>query len=94
MSTDRVCARVLISGSVQGVNFRAALRDQARALGAVGWVRNLPDGHVEAHIEGTNSVVRRVVSWCYGGPPQAQVERVQVQWQEPENTFDDFLVEY
>ncbi len=94
MTVDRVCAHVFISGKVQGVGFRAALRDQARQAGTVGWVRNLADGRVEAYIEGSNAAVRRVVSWCYGGPTQAQVERVQVQWQDPDNTHDDFLVEY
>ncbi len=94
MTLDHICARLLISGKVQGVGFRIALRDQARQVGVVGWVRNTPDGYVEAYLEGGNAAVRRIISWCYGGPPQAQVERVQVQWQEPERTLTDFMIEY
>ena len=65
---ERVRAHVLIDGRVQGVNFRAYTREQARAGGVEGWVRNLDDGRVEAVFEGPRKAVQRVVSWCYGGP--------------------------
>ena len=68
MTLDHICARLLISGKVQGVGFRIALRDQARQVGVVGWVRNTPDGYVEAYLEGGNAAVRRIISWCYGVP--------------------------
>lgn len=76
-------AHVLISGRVQGVNFRASARDKARADGVTGWVRNLDDGRVEAVFEGPRPAVQRLVSWCYGGPSPARVDRVEVQWQPP-----------
>ncbi|HWQ12587.1 MAG TPA: acylphosphatase [Roseiflexaceae bacterium] len=76
-------AHVLISGRVQGVNFRAATRDQARAAGVAGWVRNLDDGRVEAVFEGPRLAVERLVSWCHRGPSSARVDRVEVQWQPP-----------
>ena len=80
---DQVRARVVIDGRVQGVNFRARTRDQARAAGVAGWVRNLDDGRVEAVFEGPQDAVRRVVSWCYGGPSHARVDKVEVQWEHP-----------
>lgn len=79
---ERVRARVLIAGRVQGVGFRAAMRDKARAAGLEGWVRNLPDGRVEAVFEGTRSAVQRLVSWSYSGPNGATVEKVEVAWEE------------
>ncbi|NJK80786.1 MAG: acylphosphatase [Chloroflexaceae bacterium] len=94
MTTDRVSAHVFISGRVQGVNFRVYLRDQARQAGVFGWVRNLSDGRVEALLEGSNAGVRRVVSWCYSGPPRAEVDQVDVQWQSPEGQEDSFSILY
>lgn len=94
MAQNSVCAHVFISGRVQGVNFRISMRDQARKANVVGWVRNLDDGRVEAWMEGSNAAVRRIVTWCYSGPPQAEVERVEVQWEEPKNLDDTFSVLY
>lgn len=74
-------ARVRIEGFVQGVYFRAELRDRARAQGVVGWVRNLPDGAVEAALEGEEERVESLVRWCERGPPGALVERVSVEWE-------------
>jgi acylphosphatase len=91
---DVVRAHVFISGRVQGVNFRVSTRDQARQAGVTGWVRNLPDGRVEAVFEGTNAAVRRMVSWCYSGPTAAEVERVDVQWEDPTNADSSFTINY
>lgn len=76
-------ARVLIEGWVQGVFFRATTRKVAEELGVRGWVRNLPDGRVEAVFEGPMDVVGRAVQWCYNGPSSARVSNVEVQWEEP-----------
>lgn len=89
---DRVRAHVLINGKVQGVNFRASTRDQARSAGVEGWVRNLDDGRVEAVFEGPNAAVRRMVSWCYSGPAPARVDRVEVQWEQPTGQEDGFSI--
>jgi len=78
---EQVRARVVISGRVQGVGFRAHTRTRARSLGVEGWVRNLPDGRVEAVFEGTRAAVQQMVSWCYSGPNDAAVERVDVTWE-------------
>jgi acylphosphatase len=80
---ERVRAHVWIAGRVQGVNFRAYAREQARAAGVDGWVRNLPDGRVEAVFEGSEAAVRRMVTWCYRGPSHARVDKVDVQWEHP-----------
>jgi acylphosphatase len=91
---DRVRAHVFISGRVQGVNFRVSTRNAAREAGVVGWVRNLSDGRVEAAFEGSNAAVRRLVSWCYSGPPAAEVERVELSWEDPINSEDSFSISY
>ena len=77
-------ALVVIRGSVQGVFFRAEARDRARSLGLAGWVRNAPDGTVEAAFEGDDERVESMVEWCRRGPAGARVEDVGVAWVEPE----------
>ena len=77
-------AHVVVRGSVQGVFFRAETRDRARSLGLAGWVRNAPDGTVEAAFEGDDERVESMVDWCRRGPSGATVEDVEVAWAEPE----------
>jgi acylphosphatase len=72
-------ARVRIRGRVQGVFFRASLRDRARSAGVAGWARNNPDGTVEAVLEGEPEAVERVLRFCHEGPRGAEVERVEVE---------------
>jgi acylphosphatase len=73
-----VRARLIISGRVQGVYFRAAARDVAHAQRLSGWVRNRYDGDVETAVEGEEGAVRAFIDWCYDGPPGAHVTAVQV----------------
>ena len=89
---DHVRAHVVIEGRVQGVNFRAATRNQAVAAGVNGWVKNLSDGRVEAVFEGKKLAVQRLVSWCYSGPTHARVDRVQVNWEKPDGTDSSFAI--
>ena len=89
---ERVRAHVMISGKVQGVDFRAYARDRARQAGVEGWVRNLTDGRVEAIFEGIHPAVQRLVSWCYSGPTHAQVEKVEVTWEEPTGKEGGFSI--
>ena len=70
--------RVLVSGRVQGVWFRESCRHEAEACGLVGWVRNHPDGKVEAAFEGEPDAVEALVGWCSIGPIRARVVRVEV----------------
>ena len=76
--------RVLISGHVQGVFFRDTCRRMAERHGVSGWVRNLPDGSVEAVFEGTDGEVRHLVDWSHHGPRSAVVRDVRVQAEPPE----------
>jgi acylphosphatase len=76
--------RLLISGRVQGVFFRGACHGVATEHGVRGWVRNLPDGSVEAVFEGPDEDVRRLVEWSRHGPRGAVVEDVRVHQEPPE----------
>lgn len=85
---------MVISGRVQGVFFRATTRRKAQQTDLTGWVRNRPDGKVEAVFEGPTAAVRKMVSWCHEGPRMAQVESVDVDWSEPTGEFGGFSVRY
>ena len=87
-------ARVLISGRVQGVSFRYFTQRTARALGLTGWVRNRPDGNVEALFEGVRATIEQVLAACRQGPPAAEVTEVLVEWEEANKEFIDFTVRY
>jgi acylphosphatase len=89
---EQVRAHVLISGRVQGVSFRAYARDRAREARVEGWVRNLPDGRVEAVFEGSMPAVQRLVTWCYSGPTYAEVQKVEVTWEEPTGKEGGFSI--
>ena len=75
-------ARVVIRGRVQGVFFRAETGERARSLGLAGWVRNNPDGTVEAEFQGDRDRVDSMLAWCRRGPAGAHVEDVEVAWTE------------
>ena len=94
MSSSSPHARhLLVQGRVQGVFFRASTRDRARDAGVVGWVRNLPDGRVEAHLEGSPDAVEQVEAWVRdGGPRDAVVEQVQAEDVAPEHAEDFTIV--
>ncbi|MBD0328172.1 MAG: acylphosphatase [Pyrinomonadaceae bacterium] len=77
-------AHVFVTGRVQGVGFRYATVDTATQLGLAGWVRNLPDGRVEAVFEGVREIVEDMVRWCHVGPPAAVVQDVAVEYEQPE----------
>lgn len=92
---DKTRAHLYVKGRVQGVFYRAFTEQNARALGLSGWVRNLPDGRVEAVMEGRKDAVERAIDMCRMGPPGARVEAVEVKWEEgtsPE--FPGFTVKH
>jgi acylphosphatase len=80
----RIARKVVICGRVQGVFFRDTMRRQANRHGVGGWVRNCPDGTVQAHLEGAPDAVAEVVLWCRTGPRGADVEDLRVTVAEPE----------
>ncbi len=76
--------KVVVSGRVQGVFFRASCRDEATSAGVAGWVSNEPDGTVQAVFEGEADAVDQLIAWCRQGPPHADVDDVTVTEEEPE----------
>jgi acylphosphatase len=80
---DKVRAHVFVAGRVQGVGFRAYTVDEAGIRGIAGWVRNTPDGRVEAVFEGGRAAVEAMIEWCRNGPRAARVNSVDVTWEEP-----------
>ena len=79
-----IALQAWVSGRVQGVWFRQGTAEQATALGVHGWVCNLPDGRVEAWLEGEEQAVRALARWLEQGPPKAEVSGVQVQEMAPQ----------
>lgn len=69
---------ITVTGRVQGVGFRYALRNEAQRLGTRGWVRNRHDGAVEALVAGDPDAVEGVIAWAHDGPPSARVDDVDV----------------
>lgn len=94
MSSQQIRAHVIVHGRVQGVFFRYETQNAATQRGVTGWVRNLPDGTVEAVFEGSESDVKRTLKWCEGGPPAARVDKLDVTWLSAEGTFDSFDIRY
>lgn len=85
MSVPSVVRRhLVVHGMVQMVGFRWSCEQAARSTGVCGWVRNLPDGTVEAVLEGPPEKVAAMVDWCHHGPRGASVERVDVIVQAPQ----------
>jgi acylphosphatase len=74
----QVLAKLKIHGRVQGVFFRQSTREKARELGLSGWVKNMPDGTVEALAAGPEGGVNELIAWCKHGPAYARVDRVDV----------------
>ncbi|MBI2077980.1 MAG: acylphosphatase [Euryarchaeota archaeon] len=83
---------VWIEGRVQGVNFRNAAKQAADQFHVRGWVKNLPDGRVEAVFEGDRDSIEQILLWCRHGPPASRVEQVQVQSEPSTGEFLRFVV--
>ncbi len=89
-----VRARVFVSGRVQGVFFRSETRREANRRNVVGWIRNNPDGRVEAVFEGAKKDVEKVIDFCRRGSPAARVTDVDVQWEDYTGEFKDFRIRF
>ena len=77
---------IRITGHVQGVFFRQWTADQAQASGVAGWIRNAPDGSVEAHLEGDEQAVQQLIDHLHQGPSAARVAAVEVAIADPEGS--------
>lgn len=82
--------RMVVSGRVQGVFFRGATADQARALGLTGYARNLDDGTVEIVAEGPRRALETLAAWARRGPRSAHVDQVVMEWSDASHEFADF----
>lgn len=87
-------ANVLISGIVQGVNFRRYTLKTAQQLGVNGWVRNLPDGRVEGCFEGEAQAVDALLDWCRSGPPSGRVDNLEIREEQCAAEFSGFSIRY
>ena len=85
---------VLVSGKVQGVFFRQALKVIAKKNNVVGWVRNLPDKRVEAILEGDSKSVNLVIEWAKIGPANSHVDNIEINNEEFKSEFSTFEVLY
>jgi acylphosphatase len=85
-------AEVLITGRVQGVFYRASAQQEGMRLSLLGEVRNLPDGSVEAVVEGPRERIEEFIDWCKRGPPSAEVEDVRVRWSKALGEFRTFMI--
>ena len=91
-NSDLQRAHVRVSGQVQGVFFRDSTRQKAEELGLTGWVRNVPDGQVEALFEGPSEKVEEMVRWCEEGPQRASVENVDTDFESAGGDLQGFEV--
>ncbi len=87
-------ARVVVTGRVQGVFFRASTRESAIRQGVRGFVRNLPGRQVEAVLQGERSAVEHVIAFMREGPPGAVVTEISVEWRDPTGLPEGFHVRY
>jgi acylphosphatase len=92
VSTSRECVRIVISGKVQGVFFRSSLKQVADSYQITGWVRNLPDGSVEALLQGNQANLERISEWCKRGPKLAKVEKIETSRVDQPDLFRNFVI--
>ncbi len=83
---------IIISGTVQGVFYRANTKEQADRLGVTGWVRNICDGNVEIVAEGEREKLEQLLDWCWHGPVDAKVSDLEYGWLEDKKEFRFFEV--
>jgi acylphosphatase len=91
---EKVRARVIVEGRVQGVFFRYHTQEMAFKLGITGWVKNRRDSNVEAVFEGDKERVDQIIQWCHRGPSEARVTKVQLAWEDYTGESEDFFINY
>jgi acylphosphatase len=92
VAQDLAQLHLIVTGRVQGVFFRRATADQARALGLKGFARNCPDGSVEIVAEGKRQSLEMLLKWAAHGPPHARVDKVRPVWADFGDEFAEFSV--
>lgn len=94
MDDEQERLHAIISGKVQGVNFRHYAKLTADQHGVTGWVRNLPDGSVEVIAEGTSTQIDPFLHFLNHGPAQARVDSVHTEWLPATGEFESFEISY
>ena len=84
--------RIVVSGMVQGVGFRAYAQREAGSIGLTGWVRNKMDGTVEILAEGKRETLEKLLAWAHKGPPAGRIGKLTVSFEPATNEFDDFRI--
>lgn len=84
----------VISGKVQGVNFRSFVRSKANALWVTGFVENINSYDVRVVAQGSEEKLKKLIAFLYKGPFTAQVNNVVVSWRDPTEQYDDFSIHY
>ena len=92
--SDKTRFHIFVSGRVQGVFFRENTRRKAKKLGIKGWVQNLPDGRVEAVLEGEKEKLDELIAWAKAGPMFARVDGVEILSEDYQEEFDNFEIKY
>ncbi|HUQ85685.1 MAG TPA: acylphosphatase [Candidatus Limnocylindrales bacterium] len=85
-------AHIIVSGYVQGVWYRKFVKTNAEKLGLTGWARNIPEGRVEALVQGSQESIEELIELCREGPPFAEVKDVEIDWEEGELAFKVFEI--
>ncbi|EKD64936.1 MAG: hypothetical protein ACD_50C00235G0006 [uncultured bacterium] len=85
-------ARIFISGFVQGVGFRYFVKKNAQDLGLTGWVRNTPDGRVEAFLQGSEVDIEKMIKLCRKGPFLSEVKDVGASWEDQREDLEGFKI--
>ena len=83
---------ILVSGTVQGVFYRASTKQKSDALGVKGWVRNLLDGRVEMMAAADKEQLDALIQWCREGPPMANVTNIEIVWSKIGESYDEFTI--
>lgn len=83
-----------VSGRVQGVFYRARTAEKAVSFDLTGWVRNLPDGRVEALFEGDEKHLESMIEWCRRGPQRSRPEGLEIHWRDYGGEFKEFEIRY
>ena len=91
---SKKCVNVFVTGKVQGVYFRLNVKNTAERHSIFGWVKNLPDGRVEALLQGDESSVDAVVEWAHHGPAGSRVDDVKVVPCTDDFVYTDFVITY
>ena len=85
-----LCVQVIVHGKVQDVYYRSDTEAEATRIGVCGWVRNLPDGTVQALFEGEKERVIEIIEWCHRGTKWARVDKVDISWKPYKREFKQF----